>query len=1008
MQEQIERPESGLTDAIADLAPDSVVVRDLEGRVRLWNKASERLYGIVAADALGQSLDTLVATRHSFGVASLEAKLRQDGAWIGEVYRTSATGEPLCVEVRWQLRRDAHGVPLDILEWGRDLSAEDALRSEAAATAHRYRNLFHAMAASFWELDFSYVRRKVGALVAGGVIDLLGYFTQHPEFIDDCIANTVILDVNETTIEMFGAPSREAILDLPMGWEWPAESRQFYAAAVAAAARGSERYVAEVPLHRWDGSLMDSLFTVCWPSDHKAQGSVLVGVIDISDRKKMERELRASEAKYRDLFDFMPVAVWQMDGSAMKRQIETLRAGGETSLLPLAASNPEFRASDLLEIVEANSAAADIFGCDAKSDLLGPLSRIWDNEAVALDVCEARMKGEKYIQREVRLTAADSRLFDAIVTVAFPDVMSDQSVNLVALLDITERKRAEAELKTSEARYRTLFQHMPIALCELDTSLQAARLESLREQGVKNLAAHVAANSGLALELAQLVTITDANAEALRLLEASGLDELKGPVAPLWRDAPSTLQRSVNARLSGHSQFTEEMVAVTLKGNKLDALFSIAYPPELSERGVSVVGFVDIGERKRALEELRLSERRYRDLFQQVPMALWRLEPRPLDELLADLAADGVVDLAAHIDAHPAFLVECMRAITIVEVNTAAVALSGAAEASQLVGLTSESFWMDHPDLFRQSLLARYSGKQSFSQEGVMGTPFAGEVEIAFSTTYPGPTYSEGLSVVSTLDIRDRKQAELRLQRVQADFSHAARISTLGEMAASIAHEVNQPLAAITAYAQAGLRWLSRPAPDIDELRSLAEQIVGDARRASSIIARIRGMAMNQDPDHVRLDLNEVIEEALLVVQREIATHSVRLETDFEPALPWIIGDRVQIQQVIINIALNAAQAMGDIPNARREIMVKTAELAGGKIEVLVTDTGPGIAADHLDRLFEGFFTTKKQGMGMGLPICRSIIEAHGGFIRAENGTAGACFRIELPALVRAGTTLSQ
>jgi C4-dicarboxylate-specific signal transduction histidine kinase len=277
-----------------------------------------------------------------------------------------------------------------------------------------------------------------------------------------------------------------------------------------------------------------------------------------------------------------------------------------------------------------------------------------------------------------------------------------------------------------------------------------------------------------------------------------------------------------------------------------------------------------------------------------------------------------------------------------------------------------------------------------------MGTPANGVVDVAFSVTYPWASGDSEVSIVSTIDIGDRKHAEARLQKVQADFSHAARISTLGELAASIAHEVNQPLAAISAYAQASLRWLGRERLNIDELRSLSEQIVDDARRASEVIARIRGMAMKRDPSFDMLDLNELVSEALLIVGHEAASHSVKIETQFAHELPAVRGDRVQLQQVIVNLALNAAQAMGTARSRRRILKVST-ELDGAQVALTVDDTGPGIPEDDIDHLFTGFFTTKENGMGMGLAICRSIIEAHGGFINASNGENGARFRFTLP-----------
>jgi C4-dicarboxylate-specific signal transduction histidine kinase len=213
------------------------------------------------------------------------------------------------------------------------------------------------------------------------------------------------------------------------------------------------------------------------------------------------------------------------------------------------------------------------------------------------------------------------------------------------------------------------------------------------------------------------------------------------------------------------------------------------------------------------------------------------------------------------------------------------------------------------------------------------------------------------------------------LRQVQADFAHAARVSMLGELTASIAHEVNQPLAAIATNAAAGLRWLDRAEPDIAEVRALTRRIIADAQRAADIIARIRTMADHKTPEPTSLSMNSAIEESMLFLAHELQAHSVMLKLDLGRNLPLVLADRTQLQQVIVNLVVNAIQAMAQTPASARTLVISTAQMSDA-IVTSVTDSGSGIDPSSEARLFESFFSTKSNGMGMGLPICRSILSS--------------------------------
>ena len=250
-------------------------------------------------------------------------------------------------------------------------------------------------------------------------------------------------------------------------------------------------------------------------------------------------------------------------------------------------------------------------------------------------------------------------------------------------------------------------------------------------------------------------------------------------------------------------------------------------------------------------------------------------------------------------------------------------------------------------------------------------------------------------------DIDDQKRAERALQTAQAELAHVTRVTTLGEMSASIAHEINQPLAAIVTNAEAILRLLSRDVPDLPEAQAGVADVIKDARRAGEVIRRIRDFSKKAQPQMMQLDINEVVEEAARLIRHEALQHGVTLQFEFASDLPPVRGDRIQLQQVVVNLAVNGMEAMTSIQD--RELIVRTERDQSDRILVAVADAGIGIEPENLDRVFAAFHTTKPGGLGMGLAICRSIIEAHGGRLWVDaNVPRGTIFRFTVPAFAAA------
>lgn len=415
-----------------------------------------------------------------------------------------------------------------------------------------------------------------------------------------------------------------------------------------------------------------------------------------------------------------------------------------------------------------------------------------------------------------------------------------------------------------------------------------------------------------------------------------------------------------------------------------------------TKSGDSIVERLEPVEVKTAEEGLDPSEYRYRNLFQAMAASFWELDFRPAGDMLRKLRKSGVTDFRRHFEENPGYVRELMRVTRIVDVNETTVSMYGASDRAQLF-FTLDTYWPESSThVFAESVLAALSGAPNYATETRLRRTSGEDFDVLFTVCFPPGTVANGNLLVGVIDISERVRAQGALQKLQDDFVHAARVSMLGELTASLAHEINQPLSAITANAAASLRWLARENPD--EAAGCTKRIVDDSRRAAEIIRRIHGMASRRAPERAFVSINDVVKESLLFIRHELRAKGVAISTNLVDGRADVLGDRTQLQQVMVNLSMNAIQAM-HASEAKRLAISTT--LAGAAVTVTVDDTGPGVERGEHQKLFESFYTTKPDGLGMGLPICKSILEAHGGTIGIDTSPfGGARFSFALPTAV--------
>jgi C4-dicarboxylate-specific signal transduction histidine kinase len=245
--------------------------------------------------------------------------------------------------------------------------------------------------------------------------------------------------------------------------------------------------------------------------------------------------------------------------------------------------------------------------------------------------------------------------------------------------------------------------------------------------------------------------------------------------------------------------------------------------------------------------------------------------------------------------------------------------------------------------------------------------------------------------------LSEQKRAEEALRQAQADLAHVSRVTTMGELCASLAHEVNQPIAAAVANADACLNWLAHDNPNLEKARESAMRIVEDGTRAAEIISRIRLLCKKGTPQRELVDVNEVIQELIVLLRSQITRYLISVRMELAADLPQVSGDRVQLQQVMMNLTMNSIDAMKDV-DGTRELAIKSHRTGNEQLMVCVSDSGVGLPSQQADQIFHAFFTTKPHGIGMGLAICRSIVESHSGRLwAADNSPRGASFHLILP-----------
>jgi PAS domain S-box-containing protein len=725
-----------------------------------------------------------------------------------------------------------------------------------------------------------------------------------------------ILLANPATARIFGY-DRAELIGKPLTVLMPEFMRKLHEA-------GFRRYLATSQRHlNWQGTEVTALrkngrefpvevsFGEMISNGHR----VFTGFIrDISEKKRAEDELRKQKEVFQKIFEHIPAT------------IAFIGRDGQVEMV-----NPEWERTLGWTLEEIRKPNLDLFA-EFYPD---PQYRQWILQLISASTGE---------WTDLKVRVRDGRVIDLVSAVVH---LSD-GTSIAIGRDVTERKRAEEALRTSERR-----QH------KIAKQLEAERARLVEAQAVAKVGSWEAEWPSLEIswsEQTHRIFETDpfhfqpSRPEFVEFIHPEDRAKVDAAFqASLDKRAPSNVEYRI-VMADGRVKVVEERWRVF---------------HDEQGRPIRLMGTCrDVTERKLAEAELREGEARFRLVADSAPVMIWMsatdklctyfnkpwldFTGRSIDSELGNGWAEGV---------HPADLQRCLDTYI-------------------------QAF--EHREAFRmQYRLRRYDGE------------FRWVLDIGVPRFNPDGSFAGYIG--SCIDVTEQRRAEEQLHQAQAGLARVTRVAAMGELAATIAHEVNQPLAAVVTNASASLRWLAGQPPNLEEALEAIERTVREATRASNVIGRIRALLQKGPPQMERLDVNAIIREVLTLAGTELLRGGVVVQTNLAQDVPDVLGDRVQLQQVLLNLLLNGVEAMSTVTDRPRELIITSASHSDGVL-IQVRDSGEGVDPEQADHIFDPFFTTKPQGIGMGLSVGRSIVEAHGGRLWFTPGPShGVVFQFTMP-----------
>ncbi|HEV7719416.1 MAG TPA: PAS domain S-box protein [Arsenicitalea sp.] len=968
---------------LLDLAHDTVFARDARDIITYWNHGAEQLYGWSSAEAIGKVCHELTRTVFPAPLETINAELLRTGRWEGELVHSTRDGTQVTVASRWSLQRDRHGNPVATLETNNDITEQKRAESALRDSEERWRAVFEHNPTMYFMVD------QAGTVVSVNPFgaEKLGYS------VDELVGRSVL--------DIFVADDREA-------------ARRNVATCL-------EQFGTTLS---WELRKLRKDGTVLWVAETaraivlKGGPVVLIVCEDITARKQTEQDLKETELRLSTIIGNAPMVLFTLDRAG----IFTLSEGKGLEILGLMAGQVVGQSvfdvyrdePSILANVRLALSGASFTGNSEQNQrnleshyipFFDESGQVAGVNGVAFDVTE-RVQAERELSRSQAYLAEAQRLSQ---TGSFGWRVADQKI-----LWSEESYRIFGYDPAPSVRLEMIFDrtHPQDLAWVQGTVEQAARDEAdfdiehrllMPDGSVKfiRVVAHAEHDEAGQLEyVGAMMDITSAKETERRIQQI--IDTVP---AFIWTSRADGTINFLNKRCLDYDGLTLEQALATGWGGQL-------HPDDYAN---SRSRWLAALAEKRPYE----AEARTRRFDGQYRWFLSRAFP------LLDQSGQILGWYGSETDIHDRRLAE--EKLQHSEANLLeAQRLSHSGSFVRNVA-TGELLWSDemfrifgydpavttptvellldrvHPEE-REVVRERIERAQdrtdpSFDEEYRLQMP-DGTIKYIRNLRGTSESATGALTVVGTvMDVTQQRLAEQALHKAQTELAHVSRVTTFGEFAASIAHEVNQPLAAIVTNGEVCLRLLEQDSPDLPEVREAVGDVIRDGRRASEIIRRLRSLTTKSEPEKLVLDLNAIIREVIPLVRQEVLSHQVLLRLELDPTLPPVLGDGVQLQQVIVNLVANAVESMASVTNRPRNLTIRSRTDDLGQVVIEVKDSGVGIDPQNIGRLFNAFFTTKSDGMGMGLSICRSIIESHGGSMMATpNAGPGATVWFALPS----------